>query len=79
MTSRFVLGGPATGDKMDIGNGQIYNGIILNGVKYEAVKARNDDDTICEHCALSEECDKAEFDICALFDGAVHFRIRRNG
>lgn len=58
---------------------KIENGIILNGVKYEAVAARNDDDMICEHCALSEACDKAEFDICALFEGVVHFRIRRNG
>ena len=26
--------------------GRIENGIILNGIKYEAVEARNDDDTI---------------------------------
>lgn len=56
---------------------RIENGIILNGIKYEAVVARNDDDTICEHCALSKECGKANFDICALFDGVIHFRIRR--
>lgn len=56
---------------------KIENGIIHNGVKYEAVAARNDDDTICEHCALSEECDKAYFDLCSLFEGALHFRIRR--
>ena len=58
---------------------KILNGLILNGVKYEAVEARNDDDTICEHCALSEECDEANFDPCGLFEGIVHFRVRRNG
>lgn len=57
--------------------GRVENGIILNGIKYEAVETLRDDDTICEHCALSELCDEANFDICALFDGVIHFRIRR--
>ena len=56
---------------------RIDNGIILNGVKYEAVEMRNDDDTACERCALSELCDEANFDPCELFDGIVNFRIRR--
>lgn len=55
----------------------IENWIILNGVKYEAVEAQSDDATICEHCALSELCDEANFDPCGLFEGIVHFRIRR--
>ena len=56
---------------------RIDNGIILNGVKYEAVDVLNDDESICEHCALVELCDAANFDPCGLFDGVVHFRIRR--
>ena len=56
---------------------KILNGLILNGVKYEAVEARNDDATICEHCALSELCEEANFDPCGLFEGIVNFRIRR--
>ena len=59
--------------------GGIENGIILNGVKYEAVETRNDDATICEHRALSELCEETNFDPCGLFEGIVHFRIRRNG
>lgn len=54
----------------------MVNGIILNGVKYEAVEARNDDATICEHCALSELCEETNFDPCGLFNGIVHFRFR---
>ena len=57
--------------------GRGENGIILNGVKYEAVEARNDDATICEHCALSELCEETNFDPCGLFDGIVNFRVRR--
>lgn len=59
--------------------GKIYNGIILNGVKYEAVKVSTYDDSMCEHCALQEFCDAANFDPCELFEGMVHFRYRRNG
>ena len=59
--------------------GRVENGIILNGIKYEAVETRSDDATICEHCALSELCDEANFDPCGLFEGVVHFRLRRNG
>lgn len=55
---------------------KIENGIILNGVKYEAVETRSDDATICEHCALSELYDEANFDPCGLFNGIVHFRFR---
>ena len=58
---------------------KIENGIILNGIKYEAVEAQSDDATICEHCALSELCDEANFDPFGLFEGIVHFRMRRNG
>lgn len=57
--------------------GKIFNGIILNGVKYEAVETLKDDVSICEHCALSELCDGLDFDPCAMFDGISHFRIRR--
>ena len=57
--------------------GRVENGIILNGIKYEAVEARNDDATICEHRALSELCEETNFDPCGLFEGIVHFRIRR--
>lgn len=57
---------------------KIENGMILNGVKYEAVETQSGDDaTICEHCALSELCDEANFDPCGLFEGIVHFRVRR--
>lgn len=56
---------------------KIENGIILNGVKYEAVEAQSDDATICEHCALSELCEETNFDPCGLFNGIVHFRFRR--
>ena len=56
---------------------KILNGLILNGVKYEAVEAQSDNATICEHCALSELCDEANFDPCGLFEGIVHFRVRR--
>ena len=58
---------------------RIETGIILNGTEYEAVETRSDDATIREHCALSELCDEANFDPCGLFEGVVHFRIRRNG
>ena len=57
--------------------GKIYNGIILNGVKYEAVEVLNDDDSICEHCGLSELCYGLNFSPCEMFEGVVHFRIRR--
>ena len=57
--------------------GRVENGIILNGVKYEAVEAQSDDAMICEHRALSELCDEANFDPCGLFEGIVNFRIRR--
>ena len=56
---------------------KIENGIILNGVKYEAVEAQSDDATICEQCALSELCEETNFDPCGLFEGIVHFRFRR--
>lgn len=55
---------------------KIENGIILNGIKYEAVEAQSDDATICEHCALSELCEETNFDPCGLFNGIVHFRFR---
>lgn len=55
---------------------KILNGLILNGVKYEAVEARNDDAMICEHRALSELCEETNFDPCGLFEGIVHFRFR---
>lgn len=51
-----------------------YNGIILNGIRYEAV----DSTGYCEDCELAELCD--EFDNinpCDLFEGNVEFRIRR--
>ena len=57
--------------------GNIYNGIIINGVKYEAVEVLNDDDSIFEHCGLSELCDGLNFSPCEMFEGVVHFRIRR--
>lgn len=57
--------------------GKIYNGIILNGVKYEAVEVINDDDSICEHCGLSELCDGLNFSPCEMFEGVVRFRVRR--
>ena len=57
--------------------GKIFNGIILNGAKYEAVEANNCDDSICEHCALVELCDEVNIDPCGLFEGVVQFRLRR--
>ena len=56
---------------------KIYNGIILNGAKYEAVEANNCDDSICEHCALVELCDEVNIDPCEMFEGVVQFRLRR--
>lgn len=56
--------------------GKIENGIILNGVKYEAVETQSDGATMCDHCALSELCDEVNFDPCGLFEGIVHFRVR---
>lgn len=57
--------------------GKIYNGIILNGVKYETVEVLNDDDSACEHCGLSELCDSLNFSPCEMFEGVVRFRMRR--
>jgi hypothetical protein len=57
--------------------GKIYNGIIINGAKYEAVEVLNDDDSACEHCGLSELCDSLNFSPCEMFEGVVRFRIRR--
>lgn len=56
---------------------KIYNGIILNGVKYEVVEAPDGYESICERCALQELCDEANFDPCELFEGEVQFRVRR--
>lgn len=56
--------------------GKIYNGIILNGTKYEAVEVLNDD-IACEHCGLLELCDSLDFSPCEMFEGMVRFRIRR--
>lgn len=56
---------------------KIYNGIILNGVKYEAVEVLNDDGSSCERCGLSELCDGLNFSPCEMFDGIVRFRMRR--
>lgn len=56
---------------------KIYNGIIHNGIKYEAVEVPISCDCICDGCALQELCDASNFDPCELFEGDVHFRLRR--
>lgn len=57
--------------------GMFCNGIIINGVKYEAVKPSSACECVCDGCALRPLCDDSDFDPCALFGGEVNFRVRR--
>lgn len=56
---------------------RIENGIILNGVKYEAIEAPFGYESVCDRCALQNLCDESNFDPCELFEGEIQFRIRR--
>lgn len=56
---------------------KIYNGIIHNGIKHEAVEIVDINSDICEKCSLQELCDEVGFQPCELFEGDIHFRLRR--
>lgn len=53
---------------------KMYNGIVLNGYKYESVDVPEDCASICENCDLEEFCRSKRSDPCDLFPGSTNFK-----
>lgn len=53
---------------------EMYNGIVLNGCKYESVEVPEECASVCENCDLEEFCMSNKLDLCDLFPGYTNFR-----
>lgn len=56
----------------------MFNGLVLNGEKYEAVDVSEDSASICDTCDLQDFCFDCNFDPCDLFKGLTNFRYKED-
>lgn len=56
----------------------MFNGLVLNGEKYESVDVSEDSASICDTCDLQDFCFDCNFDPCDLFKGLTNFRYKED-